>query len=50
VKYIGELVKFHVAPPIVPFTVLKVCLDGFKGHNGERGPPCSSHMYLMHAA
>jgi len=35
VKYIGELVKFKVCPPIVPFTCIKSCLEGFSRHNVE---------------
>jgi hypothetical protein len=35
VRYIGELVKFRVAPPIVPFNVLKTCLDNFTNLNVE---------------
>ncbi|EKU21632.1 regulator of nonsense transcripts 2, partial [Nannochloropsis gaditana CCMP526] len=35
VKYVGELVKFKICPPIVPFTFLNACLEAFSRHNVE---------------
>ncbi|KAM3567953.1 hypothetical protein VYU27_009913 [Nannochloropsis oceanica] len=35
VKYIGELVKFKVCPPIVPLSCTKVCLEAFSRHHVE---------------
>ena len=32
-RYIGELTKFRVAPPIVAFRCLRRCLDDFTGGN-----------------
>lgn len=32
-RYIGELTKFRVAPPIVAFRCLRRCLDDFSGFN-----------------
>jgi regulator of nonsense transcripts 2 len=32
IKFIGELVKFRVAPPHLAFTCLKTCVDDFSHH------------------
>jgi regulator of nonsense transcripts 2 len=32
-RYLGELTKFHVAPPIVSLRCLRRCLDDFSGFN-----------------
>lgn len=49
IRFIGELIKFKVAPPIVGFRCLKRCLDDFFGHNIDIGTTlletCGLYLY-----
>ena len=52
VKYVGELVKFKVAAPIVAFKIFKLLLHDFSTHNieilGALMESCGRYLYLSH--
>ena len=50
-RYIGELAKFRVAPPIVAFRCLRRCLDDFTGGNVDVAccllESCGRYLYRL---